>query len=140
MPNQNANNVVSEGNNFSPTDTTLINNLETLSTNIQELTTQIQEREKRELEEEKKQKEELEKTSKEQQEQEKAYQKEKQEFLNQITTLVENSDQQETLTFQEQIIEKLEEITIQNQVNFIFIGVFIAFGCVSIFQKAFLKR
>ena len=57
-----------------------------------------------------------------------------------ITTLVENSDQQETLTFQEEIIQKMEEITMQNQVNFIFMGVFIAFGCVSIFQKAFLKR
>ena len=139
MPN-NVNDVVSEGNNFTPSDTALINQLQTLSTNIQELTTQIQEREKKELEEEKKQKEEKEKNSNLELEQEKAYQKEKEDFLNQITTLVENSDQQETLTFQEQIIEKLEEITIQNQVNFIFMGVFIAFGCVSIFQKAFLKR
>ena len=114
MPN-NVNDVVSEGNNFSPTDTALINQLQTLSTNIQELTTQIQEREKKELEEEKKQEEEKEKNSNLELEKEKAYQKEKEDFLNQITTLVENSDQQETLTFQEQIIEKLEEITIHNQ-------------------------
>ena len=139
MPNQ-VNNGVSEGI-FSPSDISNINNnLDKLTNNVNELVNKISEKEKRELEEEKRIKEEKEKLSKEQEKEEKAYQEEKEEFLQQITLLVENSDQQETFTYQQQTIEKLDKIIMQNEINYIFMGVFIALGCVNIFQKAFLKR
>ena len=98
MPNQ-ANNGISEEI-FSPSDISNINNnLDKLTNNVNELVNKISEKEKRELEEEKRNKEEKEKLSKEQEKQEKAYQKEKEEFLQQITLLVENSDQQESFTY-----------------------------------------
>ena len=111
MPNQ-VNNGVSEGTNFSPSDISNINNnLDKLTNNVNELVNKISEKEKRELEEEKRIKEEKEKLSKEQEKEEKAYQEEKEEFLQQITLLVENSDKQETFTYQQQIIESsLENI------------------------------
>ena len=97
MPNQ-ANNGISEEI-FSPSDISNINNnLDKLTNNVNELVNKISEKEKRELEEEKRIKEEKEKLSKEQEKEEKAYQEEKEEFLQQITLLVENSDQQETFT------------------------------------------
>lgn len=94
---------------------------------------------KKQQEEEQKQQKEQEKLDKKQAEEEKKISEEEQQkeqtFLDQFTTLVENSDITETIAYQEQILLKLEEISFQNSINFIFGGVFIAFACVLIYQN-----
>lgn len=96
-----------------------------------------------EQEDQKKKEEENLKLQKEKEEENLELQKEKEEkqenFLTQFTTLVENSDITQTLTYQEEINQKLEELILQKNIDYIFQGVLIAFCCVLIFQNQFKR-